>query len=457
MNDYKASLRELPKIDALLADERITAYKGRVADTRLLETVRRGVEAVRGEVLAGKPAYGREALTGLVLEHVLAELDVFLSHRLQPVINATGVVIHTNLGRSPMSRKALEGLTDLLAGYSSLEYSVLQGKRRSRAYYAEELVKDITGAEAAAFVNNNAAAVVMVLNTLCLGKTALLSRGEIVEIGDSFRILEIINSSGATVREVGSTNRTRLSDYERHANANTGVILKVHTSNFTITGFTESVSTAELSSLGRERQIPVVEDMGSGVLTDLTAFGLPYERQVSDALKDGADLVTFSGDKLLGGPQAGVIAGRKDLVDKIRANQLFRCVRLDKARLYMMEKTLSAYFTGIPDVPALSLIKEDRHAKAKKLFDILTESPCEYDFKLTESQAEIGGGAVPGTVIGSWAVLVTSPKRSAAEIECMLRNAPVPVIAGVRKDKVCLDVIAMNQSDFPYIKEIFHG
>jgi len=368
------------------------------------------------------------------------------------VINAAGILVHTNLGRAPIPEAAAHGLEEMLQGYTNLEYDFDKGGRRSRGYFAERLICGLTGAEAAVCVNNNAAAILLVLNTICGGKEVLLSRGEVVEIGGSFRLSGIIEASGARLREVGSTNRTRIDDYDDNLSFDTGVIFKCHTSNYIMTGYTESVPASELVKLSRSRIIgvPIVEDMGSGVLTDLTRFGLPYERQAADAISDGVDIITFSGDKLLGGPQAGIIAGRKDIIDEIRKNPLMRCVRLDKAALYMLEGCLSAYCKDMPDIPVLRNAAADTRLKASHLLTMLKDIDG-FDFKIIETMAEVGGGTLPGVEDRSHGVAVSSSGYAAAAIERRLRTAETPIICRVYGDRVVLDVIAVDERDFELI------
>jgi L-seryl-tRNA(Ser) seleniumtransferase len=452
------SFADLPKIDEILRDPRIEIYRDKLPPAALLEMTRRAVHALR-EALSGGDGVlinaDKDALYARAAEALARQAEDALKGRLRTVINATGVIIHTNLGRAPMSAGAISGLEDMLRGYANLEYDLEAGKRRSRTAYLEFLVKSLTGAEAAMFVNNNAAALLVIFNTLCEGRGVVLSRGEIVEIGDSFRVSDIIKKSGARIYEVGTTNRTSLTDYTDAIDGDTGAILKVHPSNFKITGYTESVPVKALAALAREKGVALVEDMGSGVLTDLRAYGLHGERQARDAVADGADLVTFSGDKLLGGPQAGIIAGRKDLIDRIKRNQLTRCLRLDKARIYLLENTLTAYFNREPDIPALQAVRMDTREKAQKLLDMLKAINGPLDFQLTECEAGFGGGAAPGETIKSCGVTVTG--LPAAEIDKALRAAEPPVLATIWDNRVILDVMTVDEREFPSVARVFAG
>ena len=439
----------MPKIDDIIKDERLLVYKEKLPDSLILEIVRETVDTMR-KALPEKTdkAFLREN----AVQRCVSALSKLYNSRLKRVINATGVLIHTNLGRAPIPPSAAAGLAEMLEGYTNLEYDLDKGKRRSRGYYAERLICGLTGAEASAVVNNNAAALLLVLNTLSNGWETVLSRGEIVEIGGSFRLSGIIAASGAKLREVGSTNRTRFEDYEENVSFDTGVILKAHTSNYKMIGYTKSVPASELVKIGKKLGVPVVEDMGSGVLTDLTLFGLPYERQAADAIREGVDIITFSGDKLLGGPQAGIIAGRKDIIDKIRKNPLMRCVRPDKAALWMLEGCLSAYCKqGAPDIPVLKNAAADTLDKARKLLEIIGTVEG-FNFEVVETTAEIGGGTLPGFEIKSHGVAVTSNIFTASEIEKRLRTSEIPVICRINEDKIILDVIAMDENDFNKVK-----
>ena len=448
-------LRNLPKIDDIMGDERVAAYKGLLPGGILLNMVREAVYSLREELGRedlSQEERSRESLRESAVKLAVQSIEALYSGRMRRVINATGVLIHTNLGRAPLPGRAVDGLAEMLGGYVNLEYDNIAGARRSRGYYAEKLICGLIGAEAALCVNNNAAALLLVLNTLCSGKEVLLSRGEAVEIGGSFRLSGIIEASGALLREVGATNRTYAADYEEALSQEAGAILKAHTSNFKIVGYTESVPAGKLAELAKARGIPLVEDMGSGVLTDLTKFGLPYERQAADAISDGVDIITFSGDKLLGGPQAGIIAGRKDIIGRIRKNPLMRCVRPDKTALWMLEGCLSAYIApGTPDIPVLTNSASDTESKAKKLLSALEKVGGPFSFEIVQSAAELGGGTLPGTEIKSHGVAIWSKVHSAAELEKGFRLVDTPIVCRVNEGRVILDVIAVDRGDFDYI------
>ena len=448
------NFRNIPKVDELLRDESFARYLASAVKPRLVRLIRGELEALRAEMTKGKyTGASRAALYETVVENVCQNVQAFNADRLQRVINATGVVMHTNLGRSVLSARAAGKLAEVATGYSNLEYSTVTGERRPRLSYVEQLLTDITGAEAALVVNNNAAAVFLTLNTLANGRQVVLSRGEMVEIGDGFRIGEIIATSGCSISEVGSTNPTTPSDYRKAITANTAALVKIHTSNFKIMGYTGAASTAELAALAAENSIPLIEDMGSGILVDISRYGYPYERTPADAIADGAGIVTFSGDKCLGGPQAGIIAGKKAYVDKLRRNQLMRCLRVDKLCLAALEATLEAYAEG-EAVPTIDCIinPEKARVKAEELLRMLANLPGgDFSFSARPHNAQFGGGAMPLASIGSYAVYVTGKHLSAAKIESALRGFTPPIIATIQDGQVILDMLTVNMEDFTHI------
>lgn len=333
-------LRDLPKIDELLKEDIVNNELKFTMRTIVVETLREAIDNYRELILSGSiDEYSKEN----ILKSFLELLEEKKGSKFKKVINAAGVIIHTNLGRSLLAKKALENVVNVADNYNNLEYDLKKGQRGSRYSHVEELIKRVTGAEAAMVVNNNAAAVMLVLNTLCKDKEAIVSRGQLVEIGGFFRVPDVMSFSGARLVEVGTTNRTHLYDYGNNINENTGVLLKVHTSNFKILGFTEDVSLEELVKLGYESKIPVVEDIGSGTLIDFSKYGFTHEPTVQESIKKGVDVVTFSGDKMLGGPQAGIVIGKKVYIDKMKKNQLTRALRIDKMTLAALEGTLKYY------------------------------------------------------------------------------------------------------------------
>jgi L-seryl-tRNA(Ser) seleniumtransferase len=365
--------------------------------------------------------------------------------RTQRVINATGVVLHTNLGRAPLSRRALEAINEVAADYCNLEYDLETGQRGKRGAGLEAMLRELTGCEAAAVVNNCAAAVLITLNTLAEGGEVLVSRGELIEIGGSFRIPDVIAKSGARIREVGTTNRTRLGDYEKAINGNTRVILRAHPSNYRIIGFTEKPALEDLALLARECNLPLFEDLGSGCLIDLKSIGVHDEPTVSYSLKAGCSVVSFSGDKLLGGPQAGIILGEAELINRIKTNPLMRALRVDKLIYAALEATVGSYLSGraleeIPTLTALRAPKEAITRRARALVRRARRSINELQFDLIEGHSVVGGGSAPETRLPTTIIAVTSRTMNAVEIEKKLRLNSPPVIARIVDDRLTLDL-----------------
>jgi L-seryl-tRNA(Ser) seleniumtransferase len=377
------------------------------------------------------------------------------------VLNATGVVIHTNLGRPCLPETALEQIREVAAHYSTLEYDLSRGARGSRQDHLEGLLKEITGAEAALAVNNNAAAVLLTLNTLARGKEVIISRGQLVEIGGSFRLPEIMAVSGAVLREVGTTNKTHLHDYERAVTSDTALLLKVHPSNFRILGFTKEVSLTELVELGSRYGLPVAEDLGSGCLLDLSRYGLEKEPTVQDTLKAGADLALFSGDKLLGGPQAGLILGRREVVARLKSNLLTRALRPDKMTLAGLEATLRLYLEesqAVAAIPTLRMLTRPV-AELERQAGVLTRAigrrfGRRVQVKAQVSQGRVGGGSLPQTSLPSRALALTIPPLAAHELEARLRRTHPPVIARVEHDTVLLDLRTLLPQEHPVLMAV---
>jgi len=457
-------LRFIPKMDELMKDSEIIRFREELSDNTVLGVLREETENLRECIQnKGTPVEDRVAAAAWVKQRAIQRLQGKKTDRLKRVINATGVILHTNLGRAPLSREAAAKVSEVVSGYNNLEYSVSEGNRRSRMFYVEELLKELTGAEAALAVNNNAAAVFLAMRALCKGKEVILSRGEIVEIGDSFRISEIIRESGCILREAGATNRTNIGDYESLICENTAALLKIHRSNFRIVGFTGEAGASELVELSRkypQNRPLVIEDMGSGILEDLSKHGMKYERTVRDALHDGVDVVTFSGDKVLGGPQAGVIAGKKKYVDLMRKNQMYRCLRLDKMCLAALEATLWQYARGdyqnIPVLKSLFETEESVHEKAGRLNTMLSGLVGIHCYAGPHT-AMSGGGALPGEPIGSSAVFIAVPGVPASDIDSYLRNQTVPIIATITDGEVILDARTVDEGDFGYIRDVCTG
>ena len=437
-------LRQIPSVDELLSRPAIAELVARTDRPLVADAVRAVLDRLRQEILSGNAAETEGELAAIE-QRVAAELDQMLAYSLVPVINASGVILHTNLGRAPLSESAVARLEMIARGYSNLEYDLARGERGRRDVHAARLLARLLGAEAAVVVNNNAAAVFLVLNTLAEGGEVIVSRGELVEIGGSFRIPEIMAKSGAVLREVGTTNRTRAADYEAAINERTRLLLRVHPSNFRMIGFVERPELSELLELGRKHNLPVCEDLGSGLLVDLAPFGVRDEPRAQEAIAAGADVVTFSGDKLLGGPQAGVIAGRKPLVERIRKNSLFRALRVDKLTYGALEATLRDYLENRLDaIPALRMIRMSRQELSRRAENFLVElSPAvgnRAKVELAEGWSVIGGGSTPGIELPTRLVTIAPARISATELESRLRAASPPVICRVEEDRVLLDL-----------------
>jgi L-seryl-tRNA(Ser) seleniumtransferase len=374
------------------------------------------------------------------------------------VINATGVVIHTNLGRSPLAAACREQLLDVAAHYNTLEYDLAKGERGSRQDHLEGLLQELTGCEAALVVNNNAAAVLLALRALAAGREVIISRGQLVEIGGSFRLPDIMAESGAILREVGTTNKTHLKDYERAITTETAMLLKVHPSNFRITGFTHAVELPELVELGRRYGLPVVEDLGSGCLVDLSRYGLEWEPTVQETLKAGADLVTVSGDKLLGGPQAGLALGNRELVATLKQYPLTRALRPDKMTLAALEATLRLYLdepqalAALPTLRMLTRPVAELDREARLLARLLRQRlRGRARIEVVASQGRVGGGALPEAVLPSRALAVTVPQAPPQQLEALLRQATPPVVARVEHGVLLLDLRTLLPDDRPLL------
>ena len=445
-----ALLRTLPKVDDLLRAPELEPVRREYGDSMLTDSIRREVDALRRsileEVLEALPP--REEICRRIARRVC--LDSQPSFR--QIINGTGIVLHTNLGRACLSEKAAQAASDAARRYSNLEYTVQQGARGTRYGHVEEILCRLTGAESALVVNNNAAAVLLVLSALTQGGQVIVSRGELVEIGGSFRVPEIMEACGAQLKEVGATNKTHLYDYQRAIGPDTRAIMKVHTSNYRIVGFTESPALADLVALGHEHGLPVIEDLGSGSLLDLERFGLHGEPTVQDSIKAGVDVVCFSGDKLLGGPQAGIILGRKIYLDRLKKHPLTRATRVDKMTLAALEATLRSYAAGredeIPVVAMLGASQDDLHRKAEALHARLAQAGVEAQILSTDGC--VGGGSLPNQILPSWAVALGGNVNA---LEEKLRLGTPAIVGRIHDGQYLLDVRTLWEEDFPAIVE----
>jgi L-seryl-tRNA(Ser) seleniumtransferase len=465
MDEQKRELlKNLPKIDEMMllleTRESIAGFPRELVK----EACRSVVESLRDRLLANQKK-ARELRLPTKQESVQqAEqiLEDFSRYRLKRIINATGVILHTNLGRAPLCREALERINEVARGYSNLEYDLEKGERGLRYDHVGRLLCALTGAEDALVVNNNAAAVLLVLNSLAQGKESIVSRGELIEIGGEFRIPEVMEKSGARLREVGTTNRTRRADYEGAIGPGTGLILKVHTSNFRIMGFTEGADLPSLVALGKKYDLPVMDDLGSGCLIDLDRYGLGHEPTVRETLATGVDVVTFSGDKLLGGPQAGIILGKKKTLAQIRKNPLNRALRIDKLTLAALEATLVKYLRpggALVDIRVLRALTEPLHAvkrRATRLAALLRRTlPKGLTVSLMRGVSMAGGGSLPTQEIPTVLIGIAAQSLSAAALEECLRKRETPVIVRVADDRVLLDARTLDAGEMIEIRDAF--
>ncbi len=449
------SLRQIPSVTVLLADpdgEKILSLYPRPLVVKLLREI---LEEKRREIRTGRdPAIA----PALLWQELGTRARRKTSYHLRRVINGTGVVIHTNLGRSLLAPQAASQVDLVARAYSNLEFDLEQGRRGSRYSHVEDLLTELTGAEAALVVNNNAAAVLLALDTLAKGREVVVSRGQLVEIGGSFRVPEVMSRSGAILREVGTTNKTHLRDYEQAVNERTALFLKVHTSNFRILGFTSEVSLEELAALGKTHGLPVMEDLGSGSLLDLSPYGLEKEPTVPEAVRSGADLVTFSGDKLLGGPQAGILVGCQAVVQRLRANPLNRALRIDKLTLAALEATLHLYrrpdqaLKTIPTLTMLIIPPSTLRRRARRLLHYLTRpEQTAVRLEVLATRSQVGGGALPLSTLPSYALALVPLRGTVNDLESHFRAHPVPIIGRIESDRLLLDLRTIQASDFPVI------
>lgn len=441
------ALRRIPAVEQLLAEPETQALTAQFGRSQVLEAARTVTAAVRQAILAAEE---ESTLPGLDLaafvNRLKQQVETQTKPSLIPVINATGVVLHTNLGRAPLAAEACRAVAQVARGYSNLEYNLAQGERGSRHAHLEKLLCQLTGAEAAAVVNNNAAAVLLSLAALAADREVVVARGQLVEIGGSFRIPEVMAAGGCWLREVGTTNKVYLSDYETAIGEETALLLKVHTSNYRICGFTETVSAAKLVTLGRKYHLPVLEDLGSGVLVDLSTMGLEKEPPVPESIAAGVDVVTFSGDKLLGGAQAGIIVGKKKYLDQIKRHPLARAVRVGKLTLAALEATLHLYLD--PErvwerVPTLRALRQDQDSiriRAQRLAEAIAQRCDGLTATVDPGTSEVGGGSLPLTRLPTFLVAITADELSAQELANRLRQGSPPVVARIANEQVLLDL-----------------
>ncbi|MEG6584414.1 L-seryl-tRNA(Sec) selenium transferase [Dendrosporobacter sp. 1207_IL3150] len=455
MDNSKNNLRNIPSVDKLIGELRKNEELTTLPHSLFLKCVQETTEAARQNIIAG---LDEEISTQVLLMKIKSRLVKLVKPSLKRVINATGVVLHTNLGRAPLSKRSIERVVEIAGGYSNLEYLIDSGERGSRYSHIAAKIAALTGAEDAIVVNNNAAAVMLALSALSYGQEVIVSRGQLVEIGGSFRIPDVLKQSGAKLVEVGTTNKTHLRDYANAISENTAAILKVHTSNYRIIGFTSEPDNKELVELAAKSNLPVIEDLGSGTINPITA-GQWDEPSVAEVIKDGVDIVTFSGDKLLGAGQAGIIAGKKEYISIMKKHPLMRAIRVDKLSLAALEGTLIDYISGNPktDVPVQSMLctsREELEGKATRLSSMLSGlSEFWWQSNIVETDSQAGGGAMPEMGFTSYGVSLKAAEVSTATLERHLRNWTIPIITRVQSDRVIIDVRCLTEQDMTVIKE----
>jgi L-seryl-tRNA(Ser) seleniumtransferase len=450
-------LRQIPAVDELLNRQSLRELEGRVGHRLVVEATRKVLQSLRERISRGSLA---NVSAEWLEKEILAEAEAVTGFSLQPVINATGVILHTNLGRAPLAPEALAHLVQAATGYSNLEYDLERGERGQRDVHTDRLFARLLGAERALVVNNNAAAVLLALNTLAEGSEVIVSRGELIEIGGSFRIPDVCAKSGAVLREVGTTNRTRAGDYAAAINERTRVLLRVHPSNFRIVGFTERPGLEELAELAHQHNLLLMEDLGSGCVVDLAAYGVRDELPAGQSLQAGADMVTFSGDKLLGGPQAGILVGKSEPLERVRKNPLFRALRVDKLTIAALEATVSLYLQGrldaIPALRMMRLSKEEIALRAERLAKRISARPG-FTAVLRDGESVMGGGSTPGQTLETSLVAVRHSQHSAAKLEETLRRHKPAILGRVEQDEFIMDLRTVGEDQDDKIAQVFEG
>ncbi len=455
--DKNSLLRKIPKVDEILSILELDCCIESISQEMLVSAIRAVLDELRTAILHGALNSPDLLLPERIAADCKARLHFAERRSLIPVINGTGVVLHTNLGRAILSSKAANSALQAGRSYSTLEYSLENGTRGSRHEHVENLLKHITGAEAAMVVNNNAAAVMLILSTMVAQKETIISRGELVEIGGAFRVPDIMVQCGGILKEVGTTNKTRISDYSAAISPVTGALLKVHTSNFKLIGFTESVDITELCALGAANSIPVIHDIGSGLLYDVGIDCLKNEPNVLSSIKAGTDIVSFSGDKLLGGPQAGIIVGKKKYIEACKSNPLARALRVDKLTLAALEETLFAWrdtSIALREIPTLAMLNSnalERHERAVRLKARLSEIHSQVVLKVLSDDCRVGGGSVPGEVQQGYAVSIDIPGISPDKLDDAFRHAPIPIIGHIKDDHYLINCCTVFEADFDII------
>ena len=466
--DKNNLFRSIPKVDLLLEREEILSLIQDYGLSYVTDQVREVVEEIREEIKAYPESEGIdgfedrilkkiERIEDLVMERVEEGLDL----KLRPLLNGTGTILHTNLGRAPLSHKISTELATLLSSYSNLEYNLEEGKRGERYSHMKEMLCKITGAEDAMVVNNNASSVLLILSTLAKGGEVIVSRGELIEIGGKFRIPDVCAQSDAEMVEIGTTNKTHLSDYQEAITENTKAFLKVHTSNYRIMGFTESVEAKDLKALSLEHNIPIIEDLGSGVLLPLEKYGIRHEPMVQEAIESGVDVVCFSGDKLLGGPQAGIIIGKKQYIDAMKKNPLTRALRIDKFTVAALSMTLREYLhmEGIEErIPVLKMLSETAPSikeRAERLLDLFRKNHIQGECSIRPCESQVGGGSLPDTFMESYALCFHPRQISVSELEKRMHFTKEPLIGRVMEDDFWIDLRTIREEELERVVESF--
>lgn len=450
--------RNIPKIDEVLSEKEVVILLERHPRSLVVDSIRFVIESVRSEItnLSDTDAEIYTISQADILNRVIKLVEKKSAYRLRKVINGTGVVIHTNLGRSLIAESIKEHVLDVSINYSTLEFDIDNGKRGSRYSHVESLICELTGAEAAMVVNNNAAAVMLILNTMAKDKEVIVSRGQLVEIGGSFRIPEVMKLSGAKLVEVGATNKTHLRDYEANITEETGLLLKVHTSNFKVLGFTEEVSSKDLAELAHKNNLPVYDDLGSGMLIDLSKYGLLKEPTVKECVEAGIDVVSFSGDKMLGGPQAGIIVGKKEYIEKMKKNQLTRALRVDKMTLAALEGTLKFYRDeahALEEIPTLKMLtKKHKEINEEALaFTSKLGTLNNVTYRLEDDYSEVGGGSMPLEKLLTCVFVFTHNTIKPNEVIDYLREYKIPIIGRIKEDEILLDFRTISENDLEIV------
>jgi len=449
--------KNIPKIDNLIDNSRIKIRIERYGRRFVLDIIREHLDSIRKNIRNNIISRIDE---DEIINTLVYKIDSENKNKFKKVVNGTGVIIHTNLGRSIFSEEVSQEICQNLSSYTNLEYNLGKGERGYRYDHITDIIQKVTGAEDAAVVNNNAAAVLITLKTIAEGKEVIVSRGELVEIGGSFRIPDVIRESGCILKEVGTTNKTHLKDYESAITENTGAIIKIHTSNYKIVGFSKNVETDELKTLSSKYNIPLIEDLGSGMLLDLSNYGLSKEPTVQEALYKGIDVVTFSGDKLLGGPQCGIIVGSKKYIKNIKNNQLLRALRVDKFTIMALEYTFKSYLNSetisskIPTVRMITEDVKDVKDRAKKLADELNKiNSDKIKINIKKCSSKVGGGAYPLDKIKSYGLEIEIDGLSEGNIEASLRNNEIPIITRIEEGNAFIDCKTILQKDYIIIYE----